>query len=226
MGTAFDRCVATAAFATLAALAGYRVVDRISSNAGLGGRALLATGYELLITAVLVVVTLAAVRRPEPSERAAHPLAYLATATAVGSLYFVAAPPATSPLSVIIVGEGIALVAALWTLASVIALGRCFGLLPEARGLVVRGPYRLVRHPIYLGEMGALTGLVIAAPSLVNAIVLTAFVAAQVIRMRFEEEALVRRFPEYAAYAAGRGRLIPRGRRMRSPGRVLRGNVF
>jgi protein-S-isoprenylcysteine O-methyltransferase Ste14 len=32
-------------------------------------------------------------------------------------------------------------------------LGRSFGLLPAQRGLVVVGPYRFVRHPIYFGYL-------------------------------------------------------------------------
>ena len=36
---------------------------------------------------------------------------------------------------------------------------------PEARGLVTRGPYRLVRHPIYLGEYVGRAGLTVRARS-------------------------------------------------------------
>src|SRR5262249_45824424 len=34
--------------------------------------------------------------------------------------------------------------------ASLLTLGRCFGIRPALRGLVAPGPYRLVRHPMYL----------------------------------------------------------------------------
>ena len=50
-------------------------------------------------------------------------------------------------------------------LVAALALGRCFGVLPEARGLVTHGPYRLVRHPLYLGELAAMGGLLVASPS-------------------------------------------------------------
>jgi protein-S-isoprenylcysteine O-methyltransferase Ste14 len=100
-------------------------------------------------------------------------------------------------------------------LASVLALGRCFGVLPEARGLVTRGPYRVVRHPVYLGELGAAAGLVAGAPDRWNLAAMAAFVSAQFVRMRLEERALQREFPEYAAYAAGTPRLLPRRLRQR-----------
>src|SRR3974390_2469219 len=36
------------------------------------------------------------------------------------------------------------------SLASLLALGRFFGFRPALRGLTMRGPYRVVRHPMYL----------------------------------------------------------------------------
>jgi len=89
-------------------------------------------------------------------------------------------------------------------------LGRCFGVLPDARGLVTRGPYRLVRHPMYLGELGAIVGIEVAAPSAWNLGALAALAVAQVGRARLEERTLRRAFPAYAAYAARTPMLIPR----------------
>src|SRR4051794_15104946 len=37
--------------------------------------------------------------------------------------------------------------------AALVTLGRSFALLPRGRPLVASGPYRLVRHPAYLGEL-------------------------------------------------------------------------
>ncbi|HMK65955.1 MAG TPA: methyltransferase [Thermodesulfobacteriota bacterium] len=39
------------------------------------------------------------------------------------------------------------------SLASLLSLGRCFGIWPALRGLTTRGPYRLIRHPMYLSYM-------------------------------------------------------------------------
>ena len=102
------------------------------------------------------------------------------------------------------------LIAGYWALKlSVLALGRCFGVLPEARGLVTRGPYRLVRHPVYLGEIAACVGLLLAAFSVWNVGCFVVLCAAQWVRMGLEERALEDTFPEYAAYAARTPRLIP-----------------
>ena len=47
---------------------------------------------------------------------------------------------------------------ACFSFASLLALGRRFGVRPAMRGLAMRGPYRLVRHPMYLayvlGDIG------------------------------------------------------------------------
>src|SRR5512133_1092983 len=36
---------------------------------------------------------------------------------------------------------------------SLLSIGKCFGIAPADRGLIMRGPYRWVRHPMYLGEL-------------------------------------------------------------------------
>ena len=38
-------------------------------------------------------------------------------------------------------------------IAGKVVLGRSFGLVPANRGIVARGPYLLVRHPIYAGYL-------------------------------------------------------------------------
>jgi protein-S-isoprenylcysteine O-methyltransferase Ste14 len=122
----------------------------------------------------------------------------------------------------VLTGEVLALLSCVWLLASVLTLGRCFGVLPEARGLVTRGPYGLVRHPVYLGELGACAGLVLAAPTVWNFAVAAVFAGAQAVRMRLEEAELQAHFPGYAGYAARTPRLVPRLAARRAAG-TLRG---
>ena len=45
-----------------------------------------------------------------------------------------------------------------------ITLGRSFGLVPANRGVVVRGPYTFVRHPIYTGYLVTHVAFLVAHP--------------------------------------------------------------
>jgi protein-S-isoprenylcysteine O-methyltransferase Ste14 len=88
-------------------------------------------------------------------------------------------------------------------------LGRSFSILPEARRLVVTGPYRLVRHPLYATEMICMLGLAIQFTLWPAVIVFLIQLVIQLERMRIEEQLLNRTFPEYEIYASKTTRLIP-----------------
>jgi protein-S-isoprenylcysteine O-methyltransferase Ste14 len=171
----------------------------------------LLVGYWLLKLGVAAAFTYFVLRR-EPSRRSSRePVAFAACTGAILSVVLLQPPAGDAAIALLIVGAALAVVGVGWLLASVLALGRCFGVLPEARGLVTRGPYRVVRHPVYLGELAACAGLVVMAPSAWNVACLVLSYAAQRVRMGLEERALEREFPEYAAYAAYTPRLLPWG---------------
>ncbi len=96
-----------------------------------------------------------------------------------------------------------------WALYSLSYLGRRFSIVPEARGLVTSGPYRLARHPIYLGEILAGFGLVLPTVVSLHAVVFAVFLGAQLARTYFEERVLRSTYPQYEAYARRTRRLIP-----------------
>jgi protein-S-isoprenylcysteine O-methyltransferase Ste14/Flp pilus assembly pilin Flp len=175
----------------------------------------LIAGYAVLKFAVAVAFTVFVIIRGPALRRARKPVAYL-TCAAVLVPAVLRAPTEDASPAILIVGELIAVLGCAWMLVAALALGRCFGVLPEARGLVTHGPYALVRHPLYLGEFGAMAGLLIASPAPRNLLGGAVFVIAQFTRMRFEENALTREFPEYADYAARTPRIIP------SPARLVR----
>ena len=96
--------------------------------------------------------------------------------------------------------------AAIYTL---LQLGGSFSMMAEARRLVTSGPYRLVRHPLYLAEELAIVGLSMQFFSLSTAFVLAVQIAFQLRRMHNEEAVLAESFPEYAAYRQRTARLLP-----------------
>jgi protein-S-isoprenylcysteine O-methyltransferase Ste14 len=94
-------------------------------------------------------------------------------------------------------------------ISAVLALGRSISILPEARRLVTWGPYALVRHPLYLGEIIAIFGIALQY-LLPWALLLAALVCAlQFLRMKNEERILVKVFPEYENYMVATARLMP-----------------
>jgi protein-S-isoprenylcysteine O-methyltransferase Ste14 len=95
------------------------------------------------------------------------------------------------------------------SICAVLVLGRSISLLPEARRLVTRGPYALVRHPLYLGEMIAVAGVALQYLS-AGALLLLGLVWAFLLwRMTYEEHVLFQSFPEYGDYKARTARLVP-----------------
>jgi protein-S-isoprenylcysteine O-methyltransferase Ste14 len=96
--------------------------------------------------------------------------------------------------------------AAVYTL---LQLGRSFSLMAEARRLVTSGPYRLVRHPLYLAEELAIIGIFMQFLSLSTAFILAVQIVFQLRRMHNEEAVLAESFPEYAAYRQRTARVLP-----------------
>jgi protein-S-isoprenylcysteine O-methyltransferase Ste14 len=112
---------------------------------------------------------------------------------------------------VAVLASDVLLIAGLaFAICSVAVLGRCFGILPDVRGLVTRGPYRLVRHPLYLGELTAVLGIVLGSrrPLLAGGTWLVC-VGLQLARTSYEERNIRAEFPQYDEYAARTKRLIP-----------------
>jgi protein-S-isoprenylcysteine O-methyltransferase Ste14 len=205
------RGLATAFFAVLAAAFVDDAVEACISlvqDPALRAGALAA--YAVLRAGVLVAFAVFVFLRGPARRPSREPVAFAACLVGMFGLVAIQKPDASVETGLVLVGDVVVLVSVAWMLVSVLALGRCFGVLPEARGLVTRGPYRLVRHPLYLGEFGTCAGFVIAAPSGRNVAVALVFAAAQGTRMILEERALALEFPEYAAYRQRTPRLLPR----------------
>lgn len=98
----------------------------------------------------------------------------------------------------------------LFVLATVYLKGAFLGNVePVTDRLVTTGPYRLVRHPLYLGMFVAVMGLATAFQSLWGMLItLAVFTPAGLWRARLEEEALARTFGQAWERYARRARFV------------------
>lgn len=104
--------------------------------------------------------------------------------------------------ALILIGNYISIVA-------VMSLGRSLSIMPEARKLVVTGPYRFVRHPLYAAEEIAILGVWLQFMSWPATAILVGHFVIQLWRLGFEEQVLRDSFPDYEAYARTTARLVP-----------------
>jgi protein-S-isoprenylcysteine O-methyltransferase Ste14 len=88
-------------------------------------------------------------------------------------------------------------------------LGRSFSIMPEARRLATSGPYRFVRHPLYLFEEINVIGFALLFASPGAAAIVAVQIMCQLMRIENEERVLAGAFPEYRAYQTSRAKLIP-----------------
>ncbi|MFC4785190.1 methyltransferase family protein [Nocardioides sp. MAHUQ-72] len=176
-----------------------------------GASGLTAVHEVLEVCFYVLLVTLLLVRRPSQAasgSRRASWAAYIGTFTPF-LLLLTGDPVATgAPLtavSVVLMTLGLA-----FSVYSLAYLGRSFGVVPKARKLVRSGPYRFVRHPLYVGEFITFAGVVIAVLNPYTALVFAFSVLVQTYRAAQEERVLKEAFPEYESYMTQAGRFTPR----------------
>lgn len=123
-------------------------------------------------------------------------------------------PPADLPAYVATVGVSLTVLGASLALWSRVALGRMgtemLTIIRDHR-LYTRGPYRVIRHPIYCGFLLAFLGHQVAFGSLSGLAIWVLFLIHIIHRrIRLEEEILVQHFSDrYRTYARTTWRMFP-----------------
>ena len=125
------------------------------------------------------------------------------------SLAFLLLPPQELSYALYLASLLLLVAGIIFAIYALIVLGRSISLLPQARRLVTSGPYAMVRHPLYLGEMVAIAGIALQHLSVWALLLLVLVWAFQLRRMEYEERVLLQSFPEYADYMARTARLLP-----------------
>jgi protein-S-isoprenylcysteine O-methyltransferase Ste14 len=80
---------------------------------------------------------------------------------------------------------------------------------PTAGGLVTRGPYRWLRHPIYSAVLYFVWAGIAAHPSRTGVLVALLASALLGVRLLGEERLLREMYPEYTEYAGHTSRVLP-----------------
>ncbi|MGC1338374.1 MAG: methyltransferase [Candidatus Binataceae bacterium] len=98
-----------------------------------------------------------------------------------------------------IVGIALELIGVALSQIARIYMGRSFGILPANRGLVLKGPFSSVRHPIYLGWLILTIGFAFSYPTARNVLLIVASIPFLVWRIQMEE-GLLALDPAYRSY--------------------------
>jgi protein-S-isoprenylcysteine O-methyltransferase Ste14 len=112
-----------------------------------------------------------------------------------------------------------------WNLRGILAVGGVVGLwalqvmglrqvkvFPEVAcqgKLIVLGPYRWVRHPMYTSVLLATLAWTLGNPLFYRVILWVGLLITLLIKLQYEERLLMERFPDYEAYRRQTKRLIP-----------------
>ena len=145
------------------------------------------TGLLLLVGESLVVVLTIARRRTQIVDRSVA-AAVMTTISLVGPALLSAND--TSPLASDTITALVSAVGLLVVVIGKLALGRSFGVVPANRGVVVRGPYTFVRHPIYTGYLVTHLSFLVAHPTPWNVSIMLVSDVALIVRALMEERVL------------------------------------
>ena len=145
------------------------------------------TGLLLLTSESLIVVLTIARRRAQVVDRS--------FAAAAMTMLSVAGPPllrpsAAAPLAGDAMTAAMSAAGLIVVIAAKLTLGRSFGIVPANRGVVARGPYNIVRHPIYTGYVITHFAFVMAHPTVWNVAVVLVADSALIVRALLEERVL------------------------------------
>jgi protein-S-isoprenylcysteine O-methyltransferase Ste14 len=163
-------------------------------------------GFLLLVIAAYLTRTHAVAHAHGFWEKAFPMLVLLATFVGMSFLGRADVPPR---VELVAVGLLLTLIGFYFSLWAVWHLRASFGIMAEARSPVTAGPYRFVRHPLYLGESLSMLGLCLAmgtAPALLFWVLWTGM---QLARAYIEERKLARQFDDYRVYCQRTRFILP-----------------
>lgn len=178
------------------------------ASAALGGLQIV---NHVLAASFYVLVAVLFVRRHTTRTSSSGPLTMaLAVAGTWGAVPLLFLEPTRGDVVVGLVGTVLMVVGIALSCASLAALGRSFGVRPGARELVTRGPYRHVRHPLYVSEAITQLGVLVGVLSPLGVAIFVVYLCLQARRAVLEERVLATAFLAYSTYTASTPAIVPR----------------
>jgi protein-S-isoprenylcysteine O-methyltransferase Ste14 len=169
-------------------------------------RHLLTIAFFLLVLAAYVTRMRAVSAARGFRERVLPMLVFLAAPAGIVVLNWMQAPPRFHAPRTAVALSVAGLALSLWSLFH---LRSAFSILAEARRVVSTGPYRFIRHPLYLGEAVTMLGLCLGFGTLTALLFWAAVNGFQLVRARIEEEKLAASLPEYRSYRQSTRFILP-----------------
>ena len=117
--------------------------------------------------------------------------------------------PESSRPEIVLLANFVIVLGMVLSICSLASLGRSFSIIPQARKLVRTGPYKLIRHPLYVSEIIGLFGVVLVGISISKMAIFFFIVGCQIYRAFQEEKLLAEVFPDYGQYRSKTARFIP-----------------
>jgi protein-S-isoprenylcysteine O-methyltransferase Ste14 len=156
------------------------------------------TGAFMVLLATAYLTRIRATERAQGFlERSFPLLVFLASIVGMGLLQ---SRPGSPPLYFVATGLVLGPLGLCLSIWSVCHLRNSFSILAEARRTVASGPYRYVRHPLYLGEALTMLGACLLIGTWIALLFWAVISGLQLARARIEEKKLSRALSDYQAY--------------------------
>jgi protein-S-isoprenylcysteine O-methyltransferase Ste14 len=183
---------------------------RLDHGAQSGGAGVLRSVGTVLILAFYALAIWCYLRRSPAVATSGSVTAHAAAMTATWLPFALPLQPGAPPgqgrqaLSDVLLIAGMA-----WAVWALRFLDRYVSVLAQAREVVAEGPYRWVRHPLYVGEIVSSLGLAIAVNSYAAVALWLVLCGLQAYRAVREEQVLLQALPAYRDYRSRTAALLP-----------------
>lgn len=125
-------------------------------------------------------------------------------------IYLVLAFPVLSKHTMILILQVSGLILGVWSVVEMSRSKLNISPVPRSGAIFIhRGPYKLIRHPMYLSLLLVLIPMMIFNNSVVGWIVFIIFIINLILKLSYEEQLLVNTFEKYKDYQKHSWRLIP-----------------